>query len=695
MDSLKNINLTYEETPINVTSTVNFIWSIANKLRGIYQSDKYKEVIIPMTIIRRFECALSITKDEVIKAYDKNNSLPAAMLCKFSKFDFYNTSKFNLENLLNDPDQIAQNFKSYIKSFSPNVKDIIKNLEFEKQIDKMANHDILYPIIQAFSELDLDPKTIDNMTMGYIFEELIRKFSENAEAGDHYTGRDIIKLMVSVLLSENCEDVFEENKIITILDQAAGTGGMLSVAADFIKHHNPSAYIKLFSQEKNPESYAMCLAEMLIRGQDADNIMLVDTMKKDCFEDQKMRFVIENPPFGTPWGGKDASVGSEEAVRKEANKPNSRFFAGLPATSDSQLLFIQSAIHKLDDNLGRAAIIQNGSSLFSGGTSSGESQIRRYLLENDLIEAIIALNTDMFYNTGISTFIWILSKNKRKIRKGKIQLINAAHLSHKLRKSLGNKKNEITKDDREAITKLYKDFKENKHCKIYDNTDFIYKEYAIYQPLQRSYAINDERVENLLQTNALSTIFDKAKFDELNSLEKLSSNDKKTLTKFQKNENLYNEILNTLNSNKSDKIYLHIDEFKPVIESFLPDVDKKLIDKICEGLSKMDKNAKIQKDKKGNIIYDKSTKDTEIIPFKAKINEYMKNEVLPHIPDAKAFFEENLNAKKQVLKTGAEIPFTKCFYEYEKPKSSQILKDEFINLEKSINSVVAELFGEF
>lgn len=424
MTDISKIEEFWDDNPIDVSTEVNFIWSIANKLRGPYQSDKYKDVIIPMVIIRRLECALQETKDVVVTQYLKMPTYPAKAMYKISGYQFYNTSEFTLAELVNDAEHLALNFKSYINGFSPNIQDIIKNLEFDKQIDKMDKHNRLLAVVKAFSEIDLNPKTIDNMKMGYIFEELIRKFSENAEAGDHYTGRDIIKTMVSILLAEGCDDIFDDGKIVTILDQAAGTGGMLSTANNYIKRFNPTADVRLFSQEVNPESYAMCLAEMLIRGQNADNIRLQDTMKADCFKDTKMRFVIENPPFGQPWGGKDAPEGDEEAVKAEVLKGTSgRFPAGAPSSGDMQLLFIQSAINKMDDECGRAAIIENGSPLFSGSTSSGESQIRRWLLENDYIEAIIQLSTDMFYNTGIATYIWVLSKNKRAERKGKYSLL--------------------------------------------------------------------------------------------------------------------------------------------------------------------------------------------------------------------------------------------------------------------------------
>lgn len=692
-------HLIWDDDPIDVTSEVNFIWSIANKLRGPYQSDKYKDVIIPMVIIRRFECALENTKDKVVEQYKKNPTYPAKAMCRISKYQFYNTSEYSLKELLNDADNLAANFKSYILGFSANVQDIIRSLDFEKQIEKMTKHGRLFSVIKAFSELDLNPDTIDNMKMGYIFEELIRKFSENAEAGDHYTGRDIIKLMVSLLLAEGCEDIAEEGKVITMIDQAAGTGGMLSTANYYIKRFNPTADVRFFSHEVNPESYAMCLAEMLIRGQNAENICLQDTMMKDRFPNTKMRFVLENPPFGQPWAGKDAAEGVEAAVRKEYTEKgvNGRFPAGLPSGGDMQLLFIQSAIDKMDENQGRAAIVENGSPLFAGNNAgSGESQIRRWLLDNDRIEAIIQLPNDMFYNTGITTYIWILSMHKPEHRIGKVQLIDASGLSHKLRKALGEKKNDITPEDRAAITKLYTDFTPNEVCKIYNNDDFKYREYTIMQPLQRSYAITEERIHSMLIKGGLSALYDESKVYELENAEELTGKDIDKLELYKKARPTYLSIIDKLRNNCNEAVYMNPESFMPVLSSILAEfsLEKKEIEKIADGLSVMDKNADIQKDKKGNIIYDKETKDTEIVPFIEDIDDYMEREVLPHIPDAKAFFEEDLGKKKPVIKTGAEIPFTRFFYKYKEPVKSDLLATDIQEQEAKLNSILSNLFSK-
>lgn len=691
----KIIDNVWDDTPVDVTAEANFIWSIANKLRGSYMPDKYGDVIIPMTIIRRFECALAATKDKVSAKYEENPNHPPKALCRISKYQFYNTSGYDLAELCNESESIAENFKSYVRGFSANVQDILNELEIEKHIDKMDKDGCLYTVVKAFSELDLSLQTFDSIRMGYIFENLIGRFYQNVDAGQFYTGRDIIKLLVEILMAEGCDDIFDDGKVITVCDQACGTGGMLSTAYNYIKHFNPTADVRLFGQEFMGQSYAVGLAEMLIKNQDAENFRHVDTFKEDCFSNQKMRFVIENPPFGTPWSGKDAKEGQEIAVREEFKKgEKGRWGHGLPSGGDSQMIFLQSAIDKMDDDFGRAAIIENGSPLFNGDTASGESQIRRWLLEKDLIEAIIALPTDLFYNTGIQTYVWILSKNKRTERKGKIQLINAADIYHKLRKALGNKKNEISKDDRKAIVHLYADFVPTENCKIYDNTEFLYREYAVMQPLQRSYAITEERIEQMLVKGALSALYDEAKIAEYENLGvSIEDKDKRKYEAMLDNKPIYDSILETLKVNVSDKVYKEPKSFISLLSSLLT-VDKKLIDKIADGLSEMDKTAEIQRDKKGNVIYDKETYDKEIVKYTENIEDYMAREILPYVPDAQWFWEENLGAKKPVIKVGAEIPFTRYFYKYTHPTPSDELAVKFIELETSVSERIDKLFGD-
>ncbi len=689
----------WDESPIDVTPEVNFIWSIANKLRGSYMPDKYGDVIIPMTILRRLECALEPHKEAVLAKFAENPNYPPKAMYRISGYQFYNTSPYTLKELCNEPDNIKSNFKVYIQGFSTEVQEIFNGLEMFSHIDKMDKDGCLFSVVQAFADLDLDPKTYDSIKMGYIFEHLIGKFYQNVDAGQFYTGRDIIKCLVAVLISEGCDDIFDDGKVVTVCDQACGTGGMLSTAYSFIKHYNPSADVRLFGQEFMPQSYAVGLAEMMIKGQNIENFRNADTFKEDCFPNIKMRFVLENPPFGTPWAGKDAKAGQEDAVRNEFKRgKNGRWGAGLPSGGDSQLIFMQSAIDKMDDKVGRAAIIENGSPLFTGGTASGESQIRRWILEQeqDLLEAIIALPTDLFYNTGIATYVWILSKNKRPERRGYVQLIDATSIFHKLRKAAGNKKNELLPEDRDRIVKLYTAFEENEYCKIFKNEEFMYREYTVMQPLQRSYAITEERIDQMLADGTLNSVYDPAKVDELEEQgAQISVKDKMKLDKLYEQKPVYEGIVSALQNAVSEEVYLSPEAFVPVLRKVLAKVtdDKKLLDKIADGLSVMDKNAEIQRDKHGEILYDKASKDTEFVPYEESIDDYMAREVLPHVPDAKAFWEEKPDAKKPVIKTGAEIPFTQYFYKYEQPVPSEELAKQFMELEQSVSQRITKLFG--
>lgn len=703
-DIREKIDMLWDEDPVDVTAEANFIWSIANKLRGTYMPDKYGDVIIPMTILRRFECALSHTKEAVIEMYEKNPKIPAQALEKKTGFQFYSVSHYDLKELLNESEKIAENFESYIEGFSNNVKDILKQLKLSDHIKTMEEGGCLFTVVKAFSELDLDPTTYDSIKMGYIFENLIGRFYQNVDAGQYYTGRDIIKCLVSILTAEGSDDIFEDHRVITVCDQACGTGGMLSTAFSYLKHINPSADIRLFGQEYMGPSYAIGLAEMLIKGQDASNFKHADTFKTDCFKDVKMRFVIENPPFGTPWKGDDAKEGQEEAVLKEFEKAsgdNCRWPAGLPGGGDSQLIFMQSAIDKMDDKVGRAAIIENGSPLFTGDTSSGESQIRRWMLEHDLIEAIIALPTDLFYNTGIQTYVWILSKNKRNERKGKIQLIDASTIYHKLRKGLGYKKNELSPEDRKMITELYVNFEENEFVKIYDNTEFIYREYTTMRPMHRNYSLSNERIDSMIQKGVLSSIYDENKVFELeNSLGALNEKQKKQLEKFKSNKEQYDAIITELREHASDELFMSRVSFENYIKELGLTIEKKLLQKIIDGLSEIDDKAEIQKDKKGNVIYDKETKDTEIVKWDECIDDYMAREVLPYVSDSKAFFEgndENVTFEEdrgqKVIKIGAEIPFTRYFYKYKQPEKSEELEEKFNSMESDLQNRIKSLFG--
>lgn len=694
----------FDDTSIDVSKEVGLVWSIANSLRGAYTSDKYKDVIIPMVIIRRFECALEATKDAVVAKHKQNPNLPAALLCQVSTYPFYNTSEFTFKRLLDDSDNIASNLKSYIEGFSANIQLILeKLLKFSTQIDKMDKSNRLYSVVKKFSDLDLYPDHVDSMKMGYIFEDIIRRFSENAEAGDHYTPREVIRLMVNVLLAEGCNDLLtEEGKIATVLDAACGSGGMLSTACDFLRRKNPYVDVRLFGQEINPESYAICLADMLIKGQDIKNIRgdeEANTLKTDCFPDQKMRLVIMNPPFGTPWGGKDAPEGQEKKVREE-NKKGGRFEHGLPGIGDAQLLFMQHAINKLDEKNGRAAIITNGSPLFSGNTTSGESQIRRWMLEEDLIEAIIALPTQLFYNTDIGIYIFILSRNKRPDRRGKVQLINAVDMWKPLRKSLGKKRREIDRDSMKKITELYSNFEENQYCKIFPNEEFMYKEYAVYQPLQRRGVLDTESIERLRTSSYFtsnSSIFNETDFEQLKEMNPRSAADEKKYQKYLAGQQFVAEVLTILEANRSDRVFMDYGEFEKYLKSLLGKIDGMSASRltgIAMVLSVMDKTAVVQRDRKGEIIKDTTTKDTEIIKLTQDPEKYFETEVYPHVPDAIWAYEFDPEKKESATnkeKLGAEFTFTRFFYEYKEPEKADALMAQFMELEKSLTAKIAAL----
>lgn len=466
----------------NINQKANLIWSIADVLTGTYKPHEYGEVILPMMVIKRFDCILEDTKEAVLKKLPEVSNLPMKdiFLKKASGHPFYNTSKFNFKRLLDAPDSIEINFRSYLNDFSDNVKDILEHFEFERHIERLASHDLLYMIIKKFStpDADLHPSKISNLEMGYIFEEIIRRFSEahNEDAGQHYTPREVIELMVNILFN-NDNSILTGNVAKTLYDPTAGTGGMLSVAEEYLSRLNKNAKLICYGQEINDQTFAICKGDMLIKGNDANNIKCGNTLSDDQFADDKFDYILSNPPFGREWKN------DKNAVEKEAKLGFAgRFGAGLPPISDGQMLFLQTAIHKMRPEGSKVAIIQNGSPLFSGDAGSGQSEIRKYILENDLLEAIVALPNDLFYNTGIATYIWVFNNKKPVERKGKVQLINANGLYEKRRKSLGNKRNDIPQKYIDKITQIYGDFKENEISKIFNNEDFGYEKIVVERP---------------------------------------------------------------------------------------------------------------------------------------------------------------------------------------------------------------------
>lgn len=471
----------------NFKELANFIWSVADLLRGDYKQAEYGKVILPFTVLRRLDCVLEPTKEKVLKKYaavkttNVKNIDPA--LNKTAGLNFHNHSKFDFDKLIGDPNHLAANLRNYINGFSDDSRDIFDKFKFTEQIKKLESANLLFLVTKKFQEVDLHPDKVDNTTMGYVFEELIRKFAEasNETAGEHFTPREVIKLMVNLLFLNDKEILTKEGVVKTIYDCCAGTSGMLSVADEYLQKLNPDANLQLFGQELNEESYAIAKAEMLIKGQNPANIANGNTLSQDNFPNEKFDYLLTNPPFGSSWQK------AEKEIKKEFEDKGfgGRFGAGLPRINDGSLLFLEHMVSKMkQDEAGtRLAIVFNGSPLFTGGAGSGESEIRKWIIENDLLEAIIALPDQLFYNTGISTYIWIVDNRKEKRRKGKVQLINANSFFIKMTKSLGNKRNEISPEQIQEITKMYGDFKENEYCKIFDGEDFGYNRITVERPL--------------------------------------------------------------------------------------------------------------------------------------------------------------------------------------------------------------------
>lgn len=466
-----------------VAEKASLIWAIADKLTGVFKPHQYGEVILPLTVIRRFDNVLEAAKPKIleVKKQCQGKLMPwhDGLLKQAAGHDFYNTSDFTFKTLLDAPADLGDNFRAYCNDFSGNVRQILERFKsFWPHVETMLEKNILYLTLREFTteKADLHPDRVSNLEMGYIFEELIRRFSEahNEDAGQHYTPREVIELMVNLVLAGDSALLSGESPVRSIYDPACGTGGMLSVAQEHIQKLNRNVGLVLAGQELNDETFAICKADMLIKGNEAEGIRPGNTLSSDQFEDDRFDYILSNPPFGREWKNEEA------AVKAEAARQNSRFH-GLPSIRDSQMLFLQTVAHKLKDK-GRAAVIQNGSPLFAGDAGSGPSEIRRWLLESDLLEAIVALPNDIFYNTGIATYIWLFNKDKEERRKGKVQLINASGLFEKRRKSLGNKRNDIPGWAIESICRLYGDFQESKISKIFDASCFGYTRITIERP---------------------------------------------------------------------------------------------------------------------------------------------------------------------------------------------------------------------
>lgn len=664
----------------NIGEISGFIWGIADSvLRGAYKRNEYQKVILPFTVLKRFDSVLEHSKKDVVDTYEVNKErmdfLKPILMSKSVDEDgrelgFYNYSRFDFKTLLEDPDNIGENIKFYINSFSSNVTDILENFDIEKQIAKLSKANLLYLLIKKFNEttLDLSPKNISNHDMGTIFEELIRKFSEtsNEEAGEHFTPRDVVKLMTELLF------VGEEKtsgSIKLVYDPACGTGGMLTSCKEFITKNNPDIDVVLYGQEINDEIYAICKADMLMKGEDADNIKgPFSTLSNDKLKDNKFDYMISNPPYGRDWEQ------DKEAVDAEAKKGfGGRFGAGLPRKSDGQLLFIQHMISKMKTNeKSRIAVITNGSPLFTGDAGSGESNIRKWIFENDYLEALIALPDQLFFNTGIGTYVWILTNEKTPQRQGKVQLIDAREEFTGMRKSLGNKRHMIPEESIVNIIGAYKEFNENENVKIFDNEDFGYTKITVERPMQLNYQVTPERLENLYSYAQFKKLAEsKSKDLEIKMQEEKIGREQQELIK---------EALLTI----GDELYTDWDSFEVKVKKALEDFDLKpaFIKNVIEKLSEHDDEAEYVTDRRGNPKADSNLRDTEKIPLIQDIDDYFEEEVLKYYSDA--WYDSTKN------KVGYEINFTQYFYVYELPRPLEEIEADIAKITAEIQKLIGD-----
>ncbi|HPJ17746.1 MAG TPA: class I SAM-dependent DNA methyltransferase [Actinomycetota bacterium] len=620
------------------------IWKIADLLRGPYRPKEYGQVILPFTVLRRMDCVLSDTKDAVLAEYEKHkdSGLPlTAVLPRVSKQSFYNTSKYTLEKL-GDPDHVRANLLDYVNGFSQNVRDIFDEFDFAAQVERLDKNDLLLLVTREFARQAFAPKVVSNAEMGTIFEHLILKFAEssNETAGEHFTPREVIELMVDLLFQpdEHAGGLADSNAIRTVYDPTAGTGGMLSVADEHLRAMNPTAKLSLFGQEINPSSYAICKADMVIKGQPVDAIILGNTLTKDGHAGRTFNYCLSNPPYGVDWKP------AQRVVVDEAKEGfDGRFGPGLPSVSDGQMLFLLHLISKMRPKKqggGRAGIVLNGSPLFTGKAGSGESNIRQWIIENDLLDTIVALPTDMFYNTGIATYVWILDNDKPAERQGTVQLIDGSGLWHKMRKSLGSKRKRLDRRDIDTILAAYADHTDaadSDLSKIFDNDDFGYRTITVERPLRLNFQTSPERIERVFAEKVIEKTMTDAGREDLRSV--LESMDAATLWK---DRDAFNKALGKELGNTG--VRLSAPQRKAVLA----------------GLSERDQNAEICVDGKGNPEPDPQLRDTENVPLKEDIHEYFAREVTPHVPDA--WIDETKT------KTGYEIPFTRHFYKYVPPR---------------------------
>jgi type I restriction enzyme M protein len=660
-----------------------FIWSVADLLRGDYKQSEYGRVILPLTVIRRLDCVLEPTKDAVLEKHrqlaGRIENLEPVLNVAAGSLGFYNVSPLTFARLLDDPSSIADSLALYIGGFSPAARDVIDKFDFGVQIERLARANLLYRVVSKFAEIDLHPDAVSNIEMGYLYEELIRRFSElsNETAGEHFTPREVIRLMVNLLFIEDEDALTKPGIVRTVCDPACGTGGMLSVAEDYLRELNPNARLEVFGQELNAETYAICRSDMMLKGQDASHIAYGNSFSEDHHEGAHFDYLLANPPFGVEWKK------VEDAVKTEAQTKgfNGRFGAGLPRINDGSFLFLQHMISKMKpvgDGGSRLAIVFNGSPLFTGAAGSGESEIRRWIIENDWLEAVVALPDQLFYNTGISTYFWVVTNRKSPERRGKVQLVDARELFVKMRKSLGEKRKEISPVQIDEITRLYGDLQENERVKILPNETFGFLRITVERPLQVRWEVTEETIQVALSAKALAKQ-PEAVIALLREL--LAEHHGSTFE-------THGEIVKALGPRIADA-GLSVAGQKAVLS----------------GLAVRDDSANVITDRKGNPEPDSELRDQENVPlpavpmsfeedatarfstieYRTAIDDYVRDEVHPYIPDAWVDYDKT--------KIGYEIPLTRHFYKYVPPRSLAEIDAEIRELEDGIQALLAEVAG--
>ena len=715
-----------------------FIWSICNLLRGPYKRNEYRKVILPLTVLRRFDCLLAPTKAVALATFNQFKGKPESIIRKkmadATGYSFYNLSKLELRpsadkinSVLDDPSHLAPNLNSYINGFSPNVRAIMERFAFDQQLAKMADKNLLFKVVQAFTTLDLSPARIDDMQMGYVFEELIRIGAEqaNEEAGEHFTPREVIKLMVNLLLSPE-QDLRRSHVVKTIYDPACGTGGMLSVAEKYIRDLNTQANPLLFGQDWNDEAWAVCRSDMLIKGEDADNIALGDTFTKDAHardeQGQKRCFdyMLANPPFGVEWKQQQRYIDHE----RDTLGYNGRFGAGTPRINDGALLFLQHMVDKMrsaSEGGSRIGIVFNGSPLFTGDAGGGESEIRRWIIENDWLEAVVALPEQLFYNTGISTYIWVLTNRKQAHRQGKVQLVDARNHWVPMEKSLGNKRRRIgdPSDDKPKdpdhlgdITGLHGEFHDGSTrwvlfdrdgkvlgvtvavpaeqapegqiwkplvvSKVFDNEDFGYHKITVERPLRLNFHATPERIALLEDETAFKNLASSTKKDEAARQIDIAAGEKR--------QQQVRDLLAEFAKRQPDvfrdrKVFLQA--LKPIDRELDARLTAPELKAVLSALSERDETAEVCVDRNGDAEPDVELRDTENVPLKESVQAYFEREVLPHVPDAWIDHSKT--------KVGYEIPLNRHFYRYEPPRELAVIESEIKALESDIVRLLAEV----